>query len=73
LWGTYAQKKGEHIDRTKHLVLMAPHPSPLSAHNGFFGCKHFSKTNAYLISRGDKPIDWVKDAPAEVDVREVKW
>ena len=73
LWGAYAQKKGEHIDRAKHLVLTAPHPSPLSAHNGFFGCRHFSKTNDYLIARGEKPIVWVQDAPEEVDVRDVKW
>lgn len=73
LWGAYAQKKGEHIDRAKHLVLTAPHPSPLSAHNGFFGCRHFSKTNAYLLSKGEKPIEWVKDAPHEVDVRDVNW
>jgi len=73
LWGAYAQKKGAHIDRAKHLVLEAPHPSPLSAHNGFFGCRHFSKTNEYLLSRGQKPIEWVKDAPAEIDVRDVNW
>lgn len=73
LWGAYAQKKGEHIDRKKHLVLMAAHPSPLSAHNGFFGCKHFSKTDAYLIAKGEKPIAWVKDVPTEIDVRDVKW
>jgi uracil-DNA glycosylase len=73
LWGAYAQKKGEHIDRSKHLVLMAPHPSPLSAYNGFFGCRHFSKTNEYLISKGEKPIAWTNESPAEVDVRDVKW
>lgn len=73
LWGAYAQKKGERIDRKRHLVLTAPHPSPLSAHNGFFGCKHFSKTDAYLESKGETPIEWVKDAPAEIDVRDVKW
>jgi uracil-DNA glycosylase len=59
LWGSYAQKKGQLIDRKKHLVLEAPHPSPLSSHRGFFGCKHFSKTNNYLQQRGKKPIDWV--------------
>jgi uracil-DNA glycosylase len=58
LWGAYAQKKGEIIDRAKHLVLMAAHPSPFSADRGFFGNKHFSKTNAYLKSKGLKEIDW---------------
>ncbi|HHF1628311.1 TPA: uracil-DNA glycosylase [Haemophilus influenzae] len=58
LWGSHAQKKGQIIDRTRHLVLTAPHPSPLSAHRGFFGCRHFSKTNSYLESNGMKPIDW---------------
>jgi uracil-DNA glycosylase len=58
LWGSYAQKKGQLIDRQRHLVLEAPHPSPLSAHRGFFGCKHFSKTNNYLTKHGKKPIDW---------------
>lgn len=58
LWGSYAQKKGALVDRTRHLVLEGPHPSPLSAHRGFFGCRHFSKTNAYLISQGQAPIDW---------------
>lgn len=58
LWGSYAQKKGQLIDRNKHLVLQAPHPSPLSAHRGFFGCKHFSKTNEYLKQHGQTPIDW---------------
>jgi len=58
LWGSYAQKKGLGIDSKKHLVLKAPHPSPLSAHRGFFGCRHFSKANEYLIAHGNKPIDW---------------
>lgn len=58
LWGSYAQKKGEIIDRSKHLVLMSPHPSPFSADRGFFGCKHFSKANAYLRSKGKEEIDW---------------
>lgn len=58
LWGSYAQKKGEFIDASKHLVLKGPHPSPLSAHRGFFGCKHFSKINEYLKSQGKEPIDW---------------
>ena len=52
------RKKGEIIDRTKHLVLMSAHPSPFSADRGFFGCKHFSKTNAYLKSKGKEEIDW---------------
>ena len=60
LWGAYAQKKGAIIDRKKHLVLTAPHPSPLSAYNGFFGSKHFSQTNTYLLSRLEAPIEWVK-------------
>lgn len=58
LWGSYAQKKGQLIDRQRHLVLTAPHPSPLSAHRGFLGCKHFSKANDYLIKHGQKHIDW---------------
>jgi uracil-DNA glycosylase len=58
LWGAYAQKKGEIIDRNKHLVLMSAHPSPFSADRGFFGSKHFSKTNAYLKSKGIAEIDW---------------
>ena len=59
LWGAHAQKKAKNvIDRKKHLVLEAVHPSPLSAHRGFFGCKHFSKANEYLKSRDVKPIDW---------------
>ena len=58
LWGAYAQKKGEIIDRNKHLVLMSAHPSPFSADRGFFGCKHFSKANDYLRSKGLKEIDW---------------
>jgi uracil-DNA glycosylase len=58
LWGAYAQKKAEFVDRTKHLVLTAPHPSPLSAHRGFLGCKHFSQANAYLTRQHLKPIDW---------------
>lgn len=58
LWGAYAQKKGEIIDRNKHLVLMSAHPSPFSADRGFFGNKHFSKTNQYLKSKGLKEIEW---------------
>jgi uracil-DNA glycosylase len=58
LWGSFAQKKGEFIDRSKHLVLSSPHPSPLSSYRGFFGNKHFSKTNQYLEIYGIKPIQW---------------
>lgn len=58
LWGKYAQEKGAHIDSIKHLVLKAPHPSPFSAHSGFFGCKHFSKTNAYLKQHNQNIIEW---------------
>lgn len=58
LWGSYAQKKGQIIDRKKHCVLTAPHPSPLSAHRGFIGCGHFSQANQYLQQRGLTPIDW---------------
>lgn len=58
LWGSYAQKKGAFIDASRQLVLKAAHPSPLSAHNGFFGCRHFSQTNAFLESKGLPPIDW---------------
>jgi uracil-DNA glycosylase len=58
LWGAYAQKKGEIIDRQKHYVLLSPHPSPFSADRGFFGNKHFSKANDYLKSKGLKEIDW---------------
>ncbi len=58
LWGAYAQKKGAFIDREKHLVLTSVHPSPLSAFNGFFGNKHFSRTNEYLIRHGETPIEW---------------
>lgn len=58
LWGSYAQKKGAVIDRTKHLVLTSAHPSPLSAYHGFFGNKHFSLTNAYLEQHGQAPIRW---------------
>lgn len=58
LWGNYAQQKAQYIDRTKHLVLTAVHPSPLSAHRGYFGCKHFSQTNQYLKEHGIDPINW---------------
>ncbi len=58
LWGAHAQKKGRFIDRSKHHVLTAPHPSPLSAHRGFFGCKHFSQANHLLSEQGKAAIDW---------------
>ncbi len=59
LWGNYAKKKGAHIDRTKHLVLEAAHPSPFSAYNGFFGCDHFKKANEYLVAHNKKAINWL--------------
>lgn len=58
LWGSHAMKKGARIDRDRHLVLTAPHPSPLSAHRGFFGCRHFSRANAWLEQHGQEPIHW---------------
>ena len=58
LWGSYAMKKGAVIDRERHLVLTAPHPSPLSAHRGFFGCRHFSRANEWLEQHGLAPIAW---------------
>ena len=58
LWGSYAQKKAAFVDASRHLVLKAAHPSPLSAHSGFFGCRHFSKANAFLEERGVAPVDW---------------
>ncbi|TCL65126.1 uracil-DNA glycosylase [Rhizobium sp. BK251] len=58
LWGSYAQRKAAFVDTSRHLVLKTVHPSPLSAHNGFFGCRHFSKANEFLKSRGREPIDW---------------
>lgn len=59
LWGKYAQNKGTVINRDNgHLILTAAHPSPFSAHNGFFGCKHFSKTNTFLANQGQEVIDW---------------
>ncbi|MCZ4294377.1 uracil-DNA glycosylase [Vibrio sinaloensis] len=65
LWGAHAQKKGRFIDRTKHFVLAGPHPSPLSAHRGFFGCRHFSQANQILIQQGLTPIEW--RLPLQVD------
>lgn len=58
LWGAYAQRKGENIPANRHLILKSAHPSPLSAHRGFFGNKHFSRANDYLVQHGEKPIDW---------------
>lgn len=58
LWGSYAIKKKSLIDTSKHCILTAPHPSPLSSYRGFFGCKHFSQTNTYLTSKGKTPIEW---------------
>lgn len=68
LWGSYAQAKGRVIDTRRHRVLKAPHPSPLSAHRGFLGCRHFSMTNDYLTRRGDAGIDW--SLPARVSPAE---
>tara|TARA_B100000214_G_scaffold54372_1_gene34691 strand:+ start:1589 stop:2284 length:696 start_codon:yes stop_codon:yes gene_type:complete len=61
LWGSYAQKKGSIIDTSKHYVLKASHPSPLSAHRGFFGSKHFSKANDFLLKNGKTPIKWTQE------------
>lgn len=66
LWGAHAQKKGRFIDRAKHHVLSGPHPSPLSAHRGFFGCRHFSETNAILASQEQSTIQW--QLPMQVNV-----
>jgi uracil-DNA glycosylase len=64
LWGSYAQRKGSVIDTDRHLVLKAPHPSPLSAHRGFFGCRHFSQANQYLEAHGQSAINWqLPDTP----------
>ncbi len=60
LWGSHAQKKGSMIDQSRHLVLQSSHPSPLSAHRGFFGCRHFSRSNEFLSAHGMTPIDWVQ-------------
>jgi uracil-DNA glycosylase len=62
LWGSYAIAKKSLIDTTKHCVLTAPHPSPLSAYRGFFGCRHFSQANNYLAAHGQQPIDWTRIA-----------
>ncbi|MEE9334337.1 MAG: uracil-DNA glycosylase [Granulosicoccaceae bacterium] len=60
LWGSYAQKKGQVIDANKHCILKSPHPSPLSAHRGFLGCKHFSQANSWLADKQLDPIDWTQ-------------
>ncbi len=65
LWGSYAQKKASFVDTSRHLVLKAPHPSPLSAHNGFFGSRHFSKANDWLVKQGREPVEWRLPAEAE--------
>lgn len=66
LWGSYAQKKSALIDQRKHYVLTATHPSPLSAHRGFLGCRHFSKANALLKQAGREPIDWALTVNNEI-------
>lgn len=65
LWGSHAQKKGSIIDRQRHHVLKAPHPSPLSAHRGFLGCRHFSQTNQLLEQQGLSPINWTPQLPEQ--------
>lgn len=66
LWGSYARKKGAKIDRQRHLVLEGPHPSPLSAYRGFFGCKHFSRANQWLQQKGQRPVDWSLPSRSEL-------
>jgi len=66
LWGSYAKKKGQHIDRSTHLVLEGPHPSPLSAYRGFFGCRHFSKANDWLQQQGKPTVNWALPSKAEL-------
>ncbi len=61
LWGAHAQRKGAAIDQQRHCILRAPHPSPLSAHRGFFGCRHFSQANAFLGAQGLQSVDWSLD------------
>ena len=65
LWGSYAQKKGRLVDNRRHHLLLAPHPSPLSAYRGFFGCKHFSQTNKILAAQGLPIIDWSQSKPCD--------
>ncbi|AOY88534.1 uracil-DNA glycosylase [Marinobacter salinus] len=69
LWGSYAKKKGQHIDRNRHLVLDGPHPSPLSAYRGFFGCQHFSRANDWLQQKGQQPVNWALPSKAELIAR----
>ncbi|MBN7771436.1 uracil-DNA glycosylase [Marinobacter daepoensis] len=69
LWGSYARKKGQRIDRNRHLVLEGPHPSPLSAYRGFFGCRHFSKANEWLQQQGRAPVNWALPDKAELLAR----
>ena len=70
LWGRPAQRKKEMIHNPKHLVLMSAHPSPLSAYRGFFGCRHFSKTNEFLIQNGLEPIDWQIENKEQQEIKE---
>lgn len=65
LWGSHAQKKGSIINPQRHHILKAPHPSPLSAHRGFLGCRHFSQTNDLLLQQGLEPIDWMPKLPEQ--------
>jgi len=67
LWGNYARKKGRHIDRSRHLVLEGPHPSPLSSYRGFFGCKHFSRANEWLRGQGHAPVCWALPSKTDLD------
>lgn len=67
LWGSFAQKKGAFIDKKRHMVLTAPHPSPLSSYRGFFGSKPFSKTNSYLVAHGKAPIDWSLPSKEQIE------
>jgi uracil-DNA glycosylase len=67
LWGSPAQAKGRHVDARRHCVLKAPHPSPLSAHRGFLGCRHFSKANQWLAAHGIAPVDWRLPPRASLD------
>ncbi|MDO6441099.1 uracil-DNA glycosylase [Marinobacter sp. 2_MG-2023] len=68
LWGSYARKKGRYIDRSKHLVLEGPHPSPLSAYRGFFGCQHFSRANEWLQEQGQEPVNWALPSKADLNI-----
>ena len=72
LWGSPARRKGETVDRARHLVLHAPHPSPLSAYRGFFGCGHFKAANEYLVKHGKKPIQWILNTDPQTATQERK-